>query len=47
MNRTQRRKRAVYVQSRCGDGINEHYGLVQMEDREGQGELGRKMKKNN
>lgn len=37
------RKRAVYVQSRC-DEINGYNGLVQMEDRGGQGELGRKMK---
>lgn len=43
VNRGERRKRAVYVQS-CSDEINGRNGLVQMEDSGGQGELCRKMK---
>lgn len=44
VNRAEWGKRAVYVQGSCGDEINGCNGLVQMEDRGGQGELGRKMK---
>lgn len=40
VNRAKRRKRAVYLQSCCSVEINSCNGLVQMEDRGGQEELG-------
>lgn len=44
MNRAERREKSSLCAESCSDEINGRNGLVQMEDRGGQGELGRKTK---